>query len=532
MRKSGNMTTKVVAVLAASMMLITVSVPVAYPAVVCAQDLDSDRDVSRNESISSTNGHNVGINNGTIWSNENSITTNFGLVTENTSTGTITTNYGNDVDPTFNTITEGVRYNYGGITDNAGRVSDNRGGNIQNNLSTGYVGPNSGIITNNYGYIYSNIYNSNIHSQGYIETNHENATVLINVSHVGTNNGLIENNEAWPSFGSEYTGTVDSNHGRVRLNESTVTNEDDGIVEINSQSGTVSGTGTIIDNYGSVTGNASITNYYSGTLAQNATITITNNYSNNDSITATNRYYAVTITGFNDSEAECTNGFSVKNSTNYLKSTGAEGTITITPNEGYEINGNTGTDLNGTNFRYSLVRDGNNVIVTLSSPTGAVTINPAALNLLITAIGQGSGNVVVRTDSSVTVTEDETRSNSAATGTVPTAGNAITAAQISAMIESALAANPGATVLDLDLGNDPSFTADTLIALCEKNSVAKNCHFTHNGEKFVLFIPVIDPTSAAYQQCKALLDAEEGKQAGPIRLSYLFAPVKFSLSQE
>ena len=95
------------------------------------------------------------------------------------------------------------------------------------------------------------------------------------------------------------------------------------------------------------------------------------------------------------------------------------------------------------------------------------------------------------------------------------------------MIESALATNPSAAVLDIDLGNEPSLTVDSLIALCEKNNMAKRCHFTHNGMKFVLFIPVVDPTSAAYQQCKALLDAEEGKQAGPIRLSLLFKPVGF-----
>lgn len=114
----------------------------------------------------------------------------------------------------------------------------------------------------------------------------------------------------------------------------------------------------------------------------------------------------------------------------------------------------------------------------------------------------------------------------------PAEGIVITAAQVSAMIESAQAVNPTASVLDVNFGNASSLTADSLIALCEKNQVAKRIHFTHNGMKFVLFVPAVDPTSASYQMCKALLDAEPGKQANPIRLSQIFASVGFSISGE
>ena len=114
----------------------------------------------------------------------------------------------------------------------------------------------------------------------------------------------------------------------------------------------------------------------------------------------------------------------------------------------------------------------------------------------------------------------------------PAGGNAFTAAQVNAILESALAENPTASVLDVNFGNASSFTADSLIALCEKNQVDKRIHFTHNGMKYVLFVPAVDPTSASYQQCKALLDAEPGKKADPIRLSKLFAPVGFSISGE
>ncbi|MCR5734602.1 MAG: hypothetical protein K6G22_08360 [Lachnospiraceae bacterium] len=313
---------------------------------------------------------------------------------------------------------------------------------------------------------------------------------------LNVNNGSIAVNE----------GTINTNNNSVNINFSNVTNSDTGVVVSNRQGATVAGGGSVYQNAGSVTGNSSVTNNY-GEVSGDG------NVETNES--------GGTVSGNGNVGTNKAGG-----------TVSGTGTITITPNEGYEINGDTGTNLAGTNFTYSLERNGNNVVVTLSAPTGAVTINPAALNLLITAIQQGGGNVVVRTDSSVIVTDNETRSSNETTGTTSAAGNVITAAQINAMIESALAANPGATVIDIDLGNDPSFTADTLIALCEMNIVAKNCHFTHNGIKSILFIPVIDPTSAAYKQCKALLDEEPGKQAGPIRLYQIFAPVGFSLPQK
>ena len=223
------------------------------------------------------------------------------------------------------------------------------------------------------------------------------------------------------------------------------------------------------------------------------------------------------------------------------------GTITLAPDATHRIT-STGEAAPSTTCTYSLAQDGNNYVVTITAITGTTTLTLDQLHLVIEAIEQGGGgeNVVVRVDPSVQISGNEPadnctdaenapaygNGNSGQTESAPAAGNVITAAQISAMIESALAANPTETVLDADLGNDPSLTVDSLIALCEKNNVAKRCHFTHNGMKFVLFVPVVDPTSASYQQCKALLDAEPGKQAGPIRLSLLFAPVGFSLSGE
>lgn len=112
----------------------------------------------------------------------------------------------------------------------------------------------------------------------------------------------------------------------------------------------------------------------------------------------------------------------------------------------------------------------------------------------------------------------------------------LTSAQIQSMIESSLAASLAAanetaiTAVDLDLGNDPSLTADAAVAFCGGN-VAKRYYFTYNRQRFALYVPVIDMTSMAYLQCLALLEAEPGKQAGLIRLSQLFAPLGVTLEE-
>ncbi len=399
---------------------------------------------------------------------------------------------------------------------------------------------NRGVIDDNYGSVQNDTSTSEIcYEQGYpmpvVINNQAGGTVsgagsVRNNYGTVTGSGIVNNNYN----GGIVNGTGNINYNRAggivngtqRVGNNWGTVNGDGDITRNEVGGTANGANSITYNWGNVTNSsASVTNHYSGALADN--VTVENNYSDNSSITATNTFFSVTITGFNNSEAAYTSGFSNANNKKFLQTTN-NGTITITPNEGYEINGDTdtGTNFDGGNFTYSLETDGNNVIVTLSSPEGAVTISPVELNLLITAIQQGGGNVVVRTDSSVTVSEDETGSNRTVSDTAPATGNVVTAAQISAMIESALAANPDATVLDIDLGNDPSLDADAVLALCDIK-IAKRCHFTHNGMKFVLFVPVVDTDSASFKQCLALIDAEEGKQAGPIRLSLLFKPVGF-----
>ena len=349
------------------------------------------------------------------------------------------------------------------------------------------------------------------------------------------NKGTVGENLS-PASISANEGTVEKNYGTVRENYNRIS-ENYNSVNKNLDTGYVGNAlgGVVTTNYGTVGGNnGTVENnytYYTGSMIKGTVAA---------GVSVTNQYYEVKVPDVENGAAALSdfihNTQAVPGSDlTFLKSTGT-GTITFTANDDYEIVGDTVDNCQGTGFVYSVAQSNGVFTVTLSSVTDAITITPQALNLVIQAIQQQNpdvpDNVIIRVAPSVQISEDDTRSNRAATETAPATGNVITAAQISEMIESALAANPTETVLDVDLGNDPSLTADSLIALCEKNNVAKRCHFTHNGMKFVLFVPVVDPTSATYQQCKALLDAEPGKQAGPIRLSQLFAPVGFSLSGE
>ncbi|MBR1909078.1 MAG: hypothetical protein IJ821_00670 [Lachnospiraceae bacterium] len=111
----------------------------------------------------------------------------------------------------------------------------------------------------------------------------------------------------------------------------------------------------------------------------------------------------------------------------------------------------------------------------------------------------------------------------------------ITAAHIQSMILGQLSAmqtlGQPVTAIDLNLGAEPNLSADVVFALFDGNT-AKMCRFTHNGQNYVLFIPVVDTGSAAFAQCLAILNAEPNGMAGPIRLSQIFAPVGATVSQE
>ena len=167
---------------------------------------------------------------------------------------------------------------------------------------------------------------------------------------------------------------------------------------------------------------------------------------------------------------------------------------------------------------------GNNTAEVISAPefTDPVNSNPANPS-------QQGGSVAAETSGNP-------GENSNVSGSTPNystvSTSSVTAASVLAQITNALAIDPGATSVNLDLGTDPSLGVDAIRALCEGNSVVKECHFTHDGKKFVLIIPVVDKESPIYKLCLELLAQEPGGTAGPIKLSQIFAPVGFDLKEE
>ena len=221
-----------------------------------------------------------------------------------------------------------------------------------------------------------------------------------------------------------------------------------------------------------------------------------------------------------------TDGFEETNSKNYLKSTNT-GTITITPSEGYEVRGNMGAGQAGTNFTYTLERNDNSVIVTLSSPEGAVTISPEALNLIIALIQQVNPDPQPQQPEQQQELQPEQQQQAEAQPQP---------VQIIVRVVNETSGNSESnsqqvTVMDIDLGDDPSLDADAIKELCA-GGVAKRCHFTHDGKKYMLYVPVVDLGSTTFANCLALLADEPGGSAGPIKVSQIFAPCGFSVSEE
>lgn len=155
---------------------------------------------------------------------------------------------------------------------------------------------------------------------------------------------------------------------------------------------------------------------------------------------------------------------------------------------------------------------------------------------------QGPVNSDVPAPSPASPIQDESSDNTSSSATLqesvaPVAATSatFTAAQIQSMILGQLSAmqtlGQPVTVIDLNLGAEPNLSADTVFALFAGNT-AKMCRFTHNGQNYVLIIPVVDTGSAEFAQCLATLNAEPNGMAGPIRLSLIFAPVGARVSQE
>ncbi|RKM56459.1 hypothetical protein D6853_06640 [Butyrivibrio sp. X503] len=426
---------------------------------------------------------------------------------------------------------------------------------MENNYGTveyndGWLNNNFKTVENNNGRISDN------ESGGIVENNNISGSIIQNDGTVESNSGSISTND----------GTVESNSGSISTNNGTVEN--------NLPGGSVSGSnGSIINNDGgdvASTGSSSsqfvaITNYYSGTLSvpeNSSKIKITNNYSDNayDSgeITDTNRFHSVTVEGANNADVTYSRPEFIHNDYNnkeYLqvKENGApksiSGSITIKAKNGYKISDEGVMNNEIGQLAYTLNRntDGS-YTVTLMNLNGNVTVTPANLHLIISAIENqnntpgitgGSTTPITITKANIAeVPANNSSSNNASASSNNGSGvatpnftqEAINSIQAQAQAQASLAEQTGTPLQILDIYFDKKIDINPMLIryLCEQISLPKRCHFNYNDQHYVLFIPAFDISAPAYQDGLDMLDKEPAKTAGFLRIEQLFKPLGFA----
>lgn len=369
---------------------------------------------------------------------------------------------------------------------------------------------------------------------------------------MNTNDGVISNNE----------GTIVNNNNIVRENESsgTIINNNGAVysnagrIEYNNASGSVIGdTGSIgVNDGGSVTvdmatlgctDNTTVTieNYYSGTLTNewsNKSLNIVNNYSstaydNNDSnITDKNRFHSVTITDADHATTTYDN-FILNNYDNkqyvQVKNNGEAapitGTFTLKANNGYKITDG-GTMINETGvMAYTLNRNNDgSYTVTLQNLNGNISITPADLHLIISAIAANQPNIKIND----VVNIASNPNSNADSGTVAVDYTKLTLDALSSQMAASKQLESGIEVVDLYFDKKIDMTPALIKFLCENIPLAKRCHFTYKDQHWILFIPAFDLNAPAYATGLQALDREPAHTAGFLRIEQLFRPLGFA----
>ncbi|MBR4669102.1 MAG: hypothetical protein IKO84_00730 [Butyrivibrio sp.] len=428
-------------------------------------------------------------------------------------------------------------------------ITDGERGNVEEGQS---LDTNAGTVGNN---------------DGSINTN--NGTVEENNGYILTNNDHVENNNE--------NSTIENNRGTVR-NNSGLINDNYNVVENNNQGGIVkftsSGSGTIINNDGgevldasSFASNSSdiiINNFYSGTITTNSDsyIRIINNYSDNEfdpsKIKDTNKFHSLTINDANNANITYSRPEFIHNDHDdkeyvQVKKNGEakpiSGTITISAKDGYKITDD-GVRMNEVGqLAYNLTRntDGS-YTVTLMNLNGNVTVTPANLHLIISAIenqnntpGITGGSTTPITITKANIAEapaNNSSSNNASASSNSDQGiatpnftqDAINSIQAQAQTQASLAEQTGTPLQILDIYFDKKIDLNPMLIryLCEQVSLPKRCHFNYNDQHYVLFIPAFDISAPAYQDGLDMLDKEPAKTAGFLRIEQLFKPLGFA----
>ena len=445
MRRVKNITKRVaIAILAATTMMTPVSVFVAQPMTVCAQDVEEGETVQQTETDITTNAGHIVTNSEGITVTENGAESQYPDATIDTNNGTVVDNYANigvnngDIDTNYGTVTSNGAT---GQVDVNGRIdAEDKVGTIES--SSGIVAENHGVITENTAVPTVANYTAiagNSWDKGVI-TNASDGVIVENSGATHENQGTINKNTGFVSIVTGSDAIVLDNEGTIKTVGSN-TNNGGEKVELNGtdarigslkRSGTVTnnfGTiensdgGTIVNQYdGSVHSSSNvteITNYFDGTLTKlnnSSPITVTNNFADvteeTDEVTAgiitangVNQYRSISFETFANSSVSYNDNLTEKILLNsdgtrgdtkyYVNITGGNGsgTITIVAEQGYKVGLNANASANGTNqtdtygFTYELVPDGNNYILNITGYNGnSCMLSADMFGLVVSAI--------------------------------------------------------------------------------------------------------------------------------------------------
>lgn len=442
MRRTKNISKRIaVAILAAALTMTSASATVLLNStVVYAITLPDNKDTSGNVKIS--NGDDMEKNLGKIYENKGTIVEN-AAQSEDGDTPSVMQNYGT------------IKTNNGGVGSNntqnnyIGKIETNNGVVALNNAGIRYwdgqddgngIRVNNGEVWTNYDYGYIDNNQGAVHTnRGYINKNAGNDPTITDVGYitkgVHQNSGTINDNTGLVEINYS-DGTVTDNSGTVTTNEGTVNStsgdgagiiinkgtandvKTGGIVVLNTGTVELTGSGTVTDNFGSVSslgsnnavenqyagsisGVVSVTNYYGGNLSGD--VSVTNNFSDVSTTGAINEYRSVSFVASEHSSASYGNDFTEKTLmksdgttgetkyyVNVTEGQNGTGTITIMADSNYTLEGADvdNGQLEGYAFTYSLKKQANGSYkLTINAWNGnSLELSQGMFNLVVKAI--------------------------------------------------------------------------------------------------------------------------------------------------
>ena len=419
-------------------------------------------------------------------------------------------------------------------------MEQNEGFVRENNGSIDYNTGQSAVVDENAGYIAEVSYGATVN----VNTIDGRIAGLRNGSVVNENDGTIES----VADRGDGAGTITLNNGNVDhlYNNGEITNNFGSVG---------SAGGSIVNQYGGNVNsnyhNTTITNYFDGDLSTSngGAFTITNNFADVDNNTpdpvknATNQYRSVSFVG--DEYSTTTYGTGITQQvilnpsgddyTNYYvrleSNAGGSGTITISPNAGYEY---TAADvangqLTDNTFNYNLRKQPNgSYVLEISGVLNSLDLHYEMFGLIAQAIQQSNPDPDLNTVQVSYVTAD-TSITSNTVASVATAGQSSHKSVIDTKISKAINHAPSDSSIIIALGKDPCMTKDAMEALFSQSDVEKKILFTHEGREYYLTIPAYRVVPIASISCMKALSKEKGGFAGPMRIAKIFETCGFRL---